>query len=306
MTLNDLYALSAAGLWIVSTFIVNTGFRELPQERLAGTLAGLNCSLVAGSITIMVVLGLQRLIQPPEATRLEGWLTPMAITAGLFTFPIGTGLYYATTAAYQNTAQIAAQYIKVKPLASILLGVWLLDESIGRLEWFAIGLIVVGIALFFVAGSRSQHGLVPVILGLGTALSWALGEAFVAAASVSDGLLLTAYALFAGTAAMLLVSLPVAARILAAVRWSSLRWFALHGVVSFGLAYWLFFQSIGHIGLTRTVLLTAFWPGASLVVKSLVGRGDKASVVSPAVWLAVMLLLSAAMLQAISQGPESN
>jgi len=76
----------------------------------------------------------------------------------------------------------------------------------------------------------------------------------------------------------------------------SLNWlwpFLLHGMVSFWLAYSFFFASIAQLGLTRTIIVTVFWPGLAILLGAIAAYFRGAQPASPRFIIAAILLLMA-------------
>jgi drug/metabolite transporter (DMT)-like permease len=223
--------------------------------------------------------------------------------AGVFTYPVATGLYYMASFSFNSRTEFAAQFAKVKPLFSTLIAVFIFDEAVNTAQALPLALMLSGIALFYIGLSRKLYSQMAVALGLLTALAWAIGEAFVKSAFESrDSVDQSFVALAAGTfLAWLLYPL---ARLLGLpstplqIRW---LWpFAVHGIISFGVAYTLFFHSIATLGLYPTVLINAFWPFVSiLVVKGIQNLTDRQNQepIPLAVWLASGLLLVASLME---------
>ncbi|MEF8856381.1 MAG: EamA family transporter [Haloplanus sp.] len=249
------YALTSAFSWALSTVLVNRGLARLRRRDGGRDIAlGLAASLLTGSVLLSAVV-LPR-FDP-------GTITLTLVLAGVFTFPLGTGLYYLTAELYMQNAEIAAQFVKVKPIFSVVFAL-LLGERLGRLTGMGLGLIVAGLAVLLVATVRSAFSRLATIIGLTTALSWSVGEALmkVGVADVSS-LVATYIALITGTAVYLVVAIPFMygeVRPRAAYREGWLLPFVGHGVLSMALAYTTFFTAIKAIGLAQTALITAFWP----------------------------------------------
>lgn len=288
------YALASALLWAISVPILNLGLQRLPRQAVGALVPGLLTSMTAGT----VVLG--AIAFPFGGTQA---ISTATILAGVFTYPVATGLYYLTGFAFGTRTEFAAQFAKVKPLFSALIAVVVLDEAVNAAQALPLALMVGGIALFYLGLSRHLYSRAAVTLGLLTALSWAVGEAFVKSAFTDGNTLDRAFvALAAGTAlAWILYPLARALGLRSApldVKW---LWpFAAHGIISFGIAYTLFFHSIATLGLYRTVLINAFWPFLSiLVVKGLQRlRGtERTQPVPLTVWLASGLLLAASVIE---------
>ena len=266
------YAIASAFAWAFSTLFINRG---LSRMRTNGgdydIFVGLTASLLVGCAFLTAV----------AFGRFSfGQVSVALVLAGLFTFPLGTGLYYYTAEMYSDHAEIAAQFSKVKPIFSVFIAL-LLGEALGALTWAALALIAVGVGLLLWATVQSQFSLTTAVLGLVTALAWAIGEGFMAVGVEGTSSLLATYvAILTGSAVYLAVIVPLVAPrtdIRSSIGQGWLLPFMGHGLLSFGVAYTLFFTSIAEIGLARTALITAFWPMLALgigFVRSTIAGGS--------------------------------
>ncbi|MCU4925778.1 EamA family transporter [Halobacteria archaeon AArc-dxtr1] len=264
----ETYAIASAFAWAFSTLFVNRGLSRMrAADGENDIFLGLAASLLVGCLFLTAVTVGRFSLSDVSLT---------LVAAGVLTFPVGTGLYYYTAERYRDRAEIAAQFSKVKPIFSVLIALVFLREAISSLIWLALGLIVLGVSLLLWATVRSQFSLVTAVLGLATALAWSAGEGFMAVGVEGTSSLLATYvAILTGSLVYLLAVFPVFGSGLdprGAVGEGWLLPFAGHGLLSFGIAYTLFFTSIGEIGLARTALITAFWPMLALGIGYLVGR----------------------------------
>lgn len=253
-------------LWAISAPVINLGLakvRKAQIDRPALLFFGLTTALVCGFFGIWIASGFASPIGE------LGWYV---VLGGVFTFPIGTGLYYLASAAYENRAAVASQYANVKPVLSIGAGVVLFGEILAGRDYAVVALIVSGVALMLVAAVRREVHVVPVLLGLALAFAWSAGEVFIRlAADGASNMHLTLGALFSA----LLITLPAAGLLalrrraaghrIGPVPASAMAPFAVHGLLSFAGAYYFFFQSIGNIGLSKTIMVTVWWPALALV-----------------------------------------
>lgn len=286
------YALAAVLFWASSVPVINAGLREMPsQHRYAALIGGLAVAMIAGTLVL-------RLISGPVHADLVSFPVVMA---GVLTFPIATGGYYLAAALLGERTEVASQFAKLKPLFSIALAVILLGESTADISMGALVLLVAGLMLLSFGIVRQRLSLIPLAIGLGTALAWAVGELFVKI-GFRDGFALqqTLLGLAISTLLVLPVALPAIRRLRAAAALHA-RWlvpFALHGVLSFGLGYGAFFHSITRIGLSRSVIITAFWPVLGILFTWLYSRiRSEPYRLHPAFWAAALLLLAASLLQ---------
>lgn len=290
------YALASALLWAISVPILNIGLRRLPKPAVGAVIPGLLVSMTAGTL----VLGI--LAYPIHSMEAASIAT---ILAGVFTYPVATGLYYLTSYAFGTRTEFAAQFSKVKPLFSTLIAVLILGETVTAEQSLPVVLLAAGIVLFYVGVSRSQYGRTAIVLGLLTALAWAVGEAFVKLSfDPSNSVEHSFFSLASGTLlAWVIYPLARGLGLKSTLLRADWLWpFAAHGIISFSLAYTLFFHSIASIGLYPTVLINAFWPFLSiLVVKGMqcfMGR-SKAQRIPLTIWFASGLLLLASLIEII-------
>jgi drug/metabolite transporter (DMT)-like permease len=289
------FSIASALLWALSAPIVNYAIRKPAfVDQHIHVLAGLMVSLTTGVMVLSVVVLSLGLL---PAIRYE------LVLAGIFTFPLATGIYYFAGVAFHGRADIASLFSKVKPLFSFFLAVAVLNEAVTGYTIYSAMLIGLGTLMLIVGSGFRQIQFAGVVLGLMTAVFWALGELFMKM-GVSDTHPIAANlsALIAGT----IVFLPFAVRPLKLVAASragitSLLPFCAHGVISFGIAYSCFFISIDRIGLGKSVLINAFWPVLGLLVVSMLrmSRGKPAGL-PLIVILSAGILLAGSITQAVS------
>ncbi len=290
-----LFAVTSAILWALSVPIISIGInRSTDKDRRSHVLAGLMTSMASGTAALsLVVIALDQ----PLSINLE-----LAL-AGLFTFPLATGVYYFSGVALRGRADIAALFSKVKPLFSVALAVLVLHETMDTGMAVSLAFIATGTVMLLLSSLSHTVKTSGVLLGLVTALFWAIGEFF-----MKRGMMDThpiAANLSALTIGAILFS-PFAIRPLYSVFRSrhglmSLWPFLLHGVISFGIAYSFFFFSLERIGLGRTILINAFWPILGILITALIRvLAKKRLELHPLVLVAALLLLCGSLLQAAS------
>jgi drug/metabolite transporter (DMT)-like permease len=309
LTLSEyVFALGAAVSWAVSASVVSWGLTALRAEGQRRVPAAISAVLVALFVGLMCLAVVNGFTLPPIAE-------PLVILGGLLTFPLGTGLYYVVGIEYSDRAEVASQFANVKPVVSIALGVVLFQEAFDLREMVVCGLILVGVALLLVSGWRHRDGWSPVLWGLTLAAAWALGEGCIRAATVDFSALEIAYGALASSLLLVLVGLglyvagsaflPSSA---ATLTWADLRLrrghiaFALHGLLSFGLAYTLFFESISRVGLSGSVMITVFWPVLALGGAYMVSRFQAKPYRLTGLQLSAFALLSAGSVFYIAAG----
>src|SRR5689334_3368384 len=125
--------------------VLNLGIARLPAPRLSAALTGLIVSLTCGTLTVAVT------VYPWQHIETVTWLS---MAAGLFTYPLATGLYYCASFAFGGRTEIAAQFAKIKPLFSATIAVGWFGERLTSLETMAVVLMVSGVVCFLVGLSR--------------------------------------------------------------------------------------------------------------------------------------------------------
>lgn len=288
------YALASAVLWALSAPVLNAGLSRMPEQTFRSIIPGLLVSLTTGTLVLgAIAYPINHIDSAPIQTFL----------AGIFTFPIATGLYYMSGFAFGTRAEFAAQFAKIKPLFSTLIAVFILGEAINMHQTVPLMLMIAGISLFYFGVFNKTYSRTAVVLGLLTALAWAIGEAFVKVAFKGSNTIDQSFiALAAGTVTAWLVYLVCRQQGLRSHR-IQFYWlwpFAVHGILSFGLAYTLFFHSIAVIGLYPTVLVNAFWPFLSVVIVNLFAFKKTHAAINHTpltLWLASGLLLMASLIE---------
>lgn len=282
-------ALGAAALWALSAQFINrglAGLRHREQDPIFSVALALLTCLGCGFVVIWAI---SHFANPLAA------LSANVVMAGLLTFPIGTGLYYVCSIAYGERAEIASQFANVKPAISIVLGAVLFHETFMLRDLVVTALIAVGVGVILAGAVRKETAGAAVLLGLALAVSWSAGEAFVAAETGSGSTLpITLSALFSSlivtTVAVAIYRLARPAATRGHVAGVGQLWpFAVHGVLSFGLAYMLFFQSIRSIGLARTIMITVAWPTLAVALRYVFGRRELVAATPRSLVLAMIL-----------------
>jgi drug/metabolite transporter (DMT)-like permease len=252
-----MFALTAAIAWAISAPIVDTGMKK--AKGLETPLLGLLVSLLTGLLILTPALFF-------ELGRVYGEPWKIAL-AGIFTFPIGTFLYYFAVG--KMTAKRAVPVANVKPLFSVFLAALLLGEPPTQSVLLALLLVICGLACLWVSGprrkstGRRQQNALFLFIIVSVPLAWALGEISMGAGLFPAGsrLLATYMALAFGALAYLIILGLAGRRYLTKIRKANgLRWFALHGIISFGIGYFALFTSIGYIGVARTAIIAGIWP----------------------------------------------
>ncbi len=177
-------------------------------------------------------------------------------------YAITVTLFVAATKLTTAANAILLQY--TAPVHVALFGGWFLGEKTTRLDWLVIGLVLVGMTLFFVDGLSTVN-----MLGNGTAIvsgfafAWftlfmrkqsmqnlaATGNAATSLEPVLLGNLLTA-----------LVGMPFVVGSIAEVSLQSWIGLALLGTLQLGLSYVLYTAAVGHVTALEIILIPVIEP----------------------------------------------
>lgn len=323
-----LFAATAAGLWVLCTIVVNAALRGLPSEdRMLHVLAGVCLSCAAGAactapfalpqliaerrVSIGIVEGIEAQTLATEAGSDRTETHPAALQfqqvlilglAGILMFPIGTGAYYASAVVFGSRSEYAAQFGKIKPILSVTLAVLLLGDRLEMGTIAAAAFMSTGIVILIRGGLRGSFHPGAVAWGVSAALSWSVAEVLVKVGEARSGLVSNFCGLTVGLGfgllAVLVVRLWTGGRLRTGA-W--IRFFALHGVISFGGAYACFYESIRLQGVSRTALTTACWPVIALGVNQLWLRWHKRAEPIPGpLLIASLLLLTGSLIQILT------
>ncbi len=289
------YAILSALLWAASAPVLNIGLKNIPDDSRSGHLiVGLYVAMLAGIVALF-----------PFSSVMEGGLemSTEIVFAGLFTYPLATGIYYVTGLAFNKRIEFASQFAKVKPIFSVLFSLLILREVFSYLSYVSFGLITAGILLMLFSGTSEDIPAKAVLLGLLTAVLWALGELFMTRGIGSMSAIDANFVALSASAILFsVVALPfIVRRGLKSHPVWQLWPFLVHGVMSFGIAYSLFFESIKVIGLGRSVLVNAFWPVAAIILTGGIRIANRQDVAVPfIIWLAILFILCGSLLQGIA------
>jgi len=168
-------------------------------------------------------------------------------------------------------AGIASLLLSGTPVMTALLSSGLGHERLGPRMWAAVAATFGGMALVVLGGRGASAGGAPVwanLVMLGASASWAVYTVG------SSGLIkrygpaaFTAWTLWWGTTGIVLTGLPELLRV-APAQLPAKTWLALaySGAFSIGVAYFLSYYGVRHLGNTRTAVFNNLVPDAALVV----------------------------------------
>ena len=178
-----------------------------------------------------------------------------------------------------------------------------MHETLTNQSLISVSLITLGTFVFLWGAKTHSLNGKAVALGLLAALFWALGELFMKLGISSNHPILANWvAIVSGMIMFGVIALPGFKSIIGDVKILPTLWpFFLHGAVSFGAAYSMFFYSINQIGLAHTVLINAFWPILSILITTIIRITRRQPVAIPTVLIvAALILLSGSLFQAFA------
>lgn len=292
------YAILSAMCWAASVPVLNIGLAAVRKEKALNILWPLLYSLSSGFI-FCLLFGLSDIV---ATTGLSAGQLMLICLAGLLTYPLATGAYYLAGQHFGDRIEVASQFSKAKPGLTLLLAFLVLpDYLVGGASLLSIAALVIGIVLFFTSALKKQVQVSGILLGLTTALCWALGEVAMTVGMDGDVSGFAANTLALGTGLVLFIPVVSGLTVSGKIDFiNPLRvWpFLIHGLLSFCLAYSLFFSSIKAIGVSATVLINAFWPLLSLLLVTAIGAMRHKPVTTPGlIWLGSIAFLLATVLQ---------
>jgi O-acetylserine/cysteine efflux transporter len=139
-------------------------------------------------------------------------------------------------------AGIAALIVQLEVPFLVLLGALLLGERPSAQKWLGIGVAFLGVALI-AGGGRLDGALVPMLLVVGGAFMWALGQAFIRMLKGIDGRTVTAWiAVFAAPQLFAMSAL-----------------FETGQVTALAAAGWVVWGAVIYLGLVMTALGYMLW-----------------------------------------------
>ena len=225
--------------------------------------------------------------------------------AGILTYPLATGSYYIAGLMFKDRIELASQFSKTKPGLTLLLALALLPASMqGSFSLLGLILLFMGIGTYIFAGLRKNISLYGAALGLITALLWSFGEITMKYGIGNyGGFAANFYALCYGT--LFLLPIVIAMTLMGKIKFqlpTDNIPFLVHGVLSFFLAYSLFFSGLDKLGVIPTVVINAFWPLLALIITTLLYKINKQSVHTPKIiWLGSLLFLSSGLVTILMQ-----
>jgi len=283
------FSFLALTAWVISTLIVSKGIKELKEAyktifnepkdyslKIEIVFTYLGITLLTGIIILSIIM-------IPLLISYNFSFSGFLIIGGIFSFSIGTGLYYFCTLVYRK-AEIASQFSRFGPLFNIIIGISIFGELFTIFDLFSLILLSIGITLFLVITWVGKFGIIGFILGLLTSLSWTLGGLFMnltfltTPANPLKPLVYTFYSLLFGfftlTVFVLIFRLKNKHKKNLKgldlkqfeVKKSVGKYFVLHGILSISIGHTANFYGILHLGVSGVAFIMSLWPILSLLV----------------------------------------
>lgn len=291
-------ALGASLLWLMVQPIISYAVGNLPRaNKRDAMVVGLLVAMVSGTAALTLIVAFQGGVSAID-------MNAASVLAGLFTYPLATGLFYVASHAFDSRAELASQFSRVKPVFTFAAALFVFHEPLAKGDGWAVALVLVGVGAMVASAARGHISWQALVLGMSAALAWAAGEAFVKAGFSGGRAFQDTWFSLAVSTALFAALTPMLVRDWRGVMAGPKRWlaaFAAHGVLSFAFAYALFFRSIAMVGLSATIVLTAFWPVLSMLIAwHGAHRRQEAYPVTAAVWAASALLVAGSVVQAFA------
>lgn len=287
------YPIFSAILWAISVPILNRGLKKIDESSPFDLLWPLFYAICTGALCAYLFSDVQISNITTESHSIY------LIAAGILTYPLATGSYYLAGLLFKDRIELASQFSKAKPAITLLLALAILPASMhGDFNMAGLSLLCLGIATYIYTGLKKEISFAGISLGLTTACLWSFGEISMKL-GVTDigGFTANFYALVYGGLALfpVVISLTLLGKIKFQLPTQNIP-FLLHGVLSFYLAYSLFFSGLDQLGVIPTVVINAFWPLLGLVFTTVIYKINKQAISTPAsIWLASLLLLTSAL-----------
>jgi drug/metabolite transporter (DMT)-like permease len=287
--LGVLFSFSAVTAWVISTLIVSKGIKELKKTYKSIFNSqkeySLKIEIVFTYLTITLLTGiiiLSFIIIPLLFTN-DFAFSGFLIIGGIFSFSLGTGLYYFCTIVYKK-AEIASQFSRFGPFFNIIIGVSIFGEIFTIFDLFSFILVSIGITLFLIITWTGKFGIIGFILGILTSLSWTLGGLFMnlsfltTAVNPLKPLVYSLFSLLFGFSSLLIFVFIFTIKNrkkkkreglefhILKLNKSVTKYFVLHGVLSISIGHTANFFGILHLGVSGVAFIMSLWPILSLLV----------------------------------------
>jgi len=236
---------------------------------------GVMISMPVGIVTMLVILLVQGKFLLPVAP-VRDWL--FTLLMGVCMFPAATYMYFEAVRRVGITT--AAPITRLTPLLVVMISA---ASGMAKLSWMlvAAGLMIFAGGALLGRGAHRSHpvesraslrtGLVYAFIAC---ILWAAGNLLVAEVSdcMSRALVLFYGLAFGAAVHWTVMTARGELKKLRAVRKRDVLLYCTHGVVSFALGYWAFFESIRVLGVNQASVITGCWPAIGVAAGIVVFR----------------------------------
>lgn len=293
------YPICSALLWAISVPILNLGLKKIANKSPLDILWPLFYAIATGAICSYLHSMEQKVNFQFHSQSMY------LVAAGILTYPLATGSYYLAGMFFKERIELASQFTKAKPGLTLLLALAFLPVAMqGSFSLLGLVLLFLGIGTYIYAGLKKSLSLTGAALGMTTALLWSLGEISMKyGVGNYGGFTANFYALCYGALFLLpiVIALTLTGKIEFQLPTANIP-FLLHGIISFYLAYSLFFTSLDKLGVIPSVIINSFWPLLSLVITTLLYKINKHPIHTPKIiWLGSILFLSSGLVTILAQ-----
>ena len=287
--LGVLFSFLAVIAWVISTLIVSKGIKELKEaykpifDKPKDYSLKIEIVFTYLGITLLTGVIILSLIIIPLLVTSRFSFSGFLILGGIFSFSLGTGLYYFCTLVYRK-AEIASQFSRFGPFFNIIIGIAVFGELFTIFDFFSLILLSIGITLFLIITWTGKFGIIGFLLGILTSLSWTLGGLFMNLSFLTTPsnplkpLIFSFFSLLFGFASLLIFVLIYMLKnqqkkklegtnlSFIKIEKSVRKYFILHGVLSISIGHTANFFGILHLGVSGVAFIMSLWPILSLLV----------------------------------------
>lgn len=293
------YPIFSALLWAISVPILNIGLKKIADDSPFDILWPLFYAIATGAICAYL-FGIDETVnfQPHHQSL-------YLVAAGILTYPLATGSYYLAGLLFKDRIELASQFSKAKSGLTLLLALAFLPVAMqGSFSALGLLFLFMGIGTYIYAGLKKDVSLAGAALGMTTALLWSLGEISMKyGVGNYGGFTANFSALCYG--ALFLLPIVIFLTLIGKIRFqlpTANIPFLLHGIISFYLAYSLFFTGLDKLGVIPTVVINAFWPLLALIITTALYKINNHPIHTPRIiWLGSLLFLSSGLATIFAQ-----
>lgn len=293
------YPIFSAFLWAISVPILNIGLKKIDDNSPFDVLWPLFYAIATGALCAYF-FGVDKTVDFQFQNQ-----SIYLVAAGILTYPLATCSYYLAGLLFKDRIELASQFSKAKPGLTLLLALAFLPVAMqGSFSILGLLLLFMGIGTYIYAGLKKDVSLAGAALGMTTALLWSLGEISMKLSVGSyGGFTANFYALCYG--AIFLLPIVVVLTMMGKIRFQLPTEnipFLFHGIISFYLAYSLFFSGLDQLGVIPTVVINAFWPLLALIITTVLYKINNHPIRTPRIiWLGSLLFLTSGLVTILTQ-----